>query len=134
MIYYKSNNYEAALKLFLKTLEINSKNVNAYLGRVAICIIMAFENKIRIADLKSVSEENKFDLSIKYYEEMFNIKASSFIGFANLLAFNKISLILEKILYFFFKDNKIVSPSTMEHLKQYIDDNSEDIWIKLFMG
>ena len=87
-----------------------------------------------ISKAKQALEENKFDLSIKYYEEMFNIKASSFIGFANLLAFNKISLILEKILYFFFKDNKIVSPSTMEHLKQYIDDNSEDIWIKLFMG
>jgi Tfp pilus assembly protein PilF len=51
LIYFSQNNYQAALKLFLKSLEIDSRNSNAYVGIVAVCLMYALENKIRFLNI-----------------------------------------------------------------------------------
>ena len=52
LAYFKNKQYDASLKLFMKSLEINSKSARAYQGIVAVILSYILEIERRIQNFK----------------------------------------------------------------------------------
>lgn len=52
LIYFKHAHYDASMKLFMKSLEINNKSIRAYQGIVAIILTYIIEIERRVNAFK----------------------------------------------------------------------------------